>query len=72
MNLKNVGVIEDKEELEEICGNVLRKNKKAVEDYKSGQEKAIFFLIGQVMRETHRRADNKKVKEVLEKLIKDI
>ncbi len=68
--LKKAGIIEDKKELEHICFNVLKKNQKAVEDYKSGQEKALFFLMGMVMKETQRRADNQTVKEILVGLLK--
>ncbi len=68
--LKKAGIIVDKKELEHICLNVLKKNIKAVEDYKSGQEKALFFLVGQVMAETQRRADSQAVKEILIRLLK--
>lgn len=68
--LKKAGIIVDKKELEHICLNVLKKNQKAVEDYKSGQEKALFFLVGQVMAETQRRADSQAVKKILAGLLK--
>ena len=71
-DLKKIEIIDDKDELTDVCNYVIKKNKKAVEDYKSGQEKAIFFLIGQVMRETQKRADNNLVKEVLKKLLKEM
>lgn len=61
--------ITNKEELKKIIDKVLKNNKKAVEDYKAGQENALNFLIGQVMKETKGRADYKVVKEVLEKML---
>ncbi len=36
---------------------VLAANPKAVEDYQSGKEEAVKFLVGQVMRETRGRAN---------------
>ena len=64
------GRITDKEELRKIAEKVLNENKKAVEDYKNGDKKAFEFLMGQVMRETEKRADFKIAREVLEKLLK--
>lgn len=58
--------ISDSKELKEIVLKVIKDNKKAVEDYKNGEEKSFNFLIGQVMRESRGRADNKIVKKLLE------
>ena len=58
------------EELEKICREVVKENKKAVDDYKSGEEKALSFLIGKVMEKSQRRADFKLTKLILEKLIR--
>jgi len=58
------------EELEKICREVIKENEKAVEDYKSGEEKALSFLIGKVMEKSQRRADFKLTKLILEKLIR--
>jgi len=60
--------VEKKDELiESIINEVISKNQKAVDDYKKGNKVAINFLIGQVMRNTKGKADNKKVREILEK-----
>ena len=48
----------------------VKENKKAVEDYKSGDKKAFEFLMGQIMKETQKRADFKIAREALEKLLK--
>jgi len=53
------------DELDKIVTEVLSQNTKAVEDYKKGKEASISFLIGQVQRETKRKADVQKVKEIL-------
>ncbi len=56
-------------EIEKISKEVLAENKKAVEDYKSGEKSSINFLIGQVMKKTNKRADFNKTREVLEKIL---
>ena len=56
-------------EIEKWAKEVLAENEKAVEDYKSGEKSSINFLIGQVMKKTNKRADLKKAKEVLEKIL---
>ena len=43
---------------------------KSVQDYKSGEVKALNFLIGQVMQATNKRADFQIVKSLLEKELK--
>jgi len=68
--LEQTARIDDRHEIEEICKKVIKDNAKAVEDYKKGEEKSLHFLIGQVMKETKGRADNKISKELLLKLIK--
>ncbi len=55
--------------LQEIINKVLKENQKAVEDYKSGQENAIMFLVGQVMRNSKLKIDANKVKEILKKVL---
>ena len=58
-----------KVDLEVIVKEVIKENKKAVDDYKVGNDKAIQFLIGQVLRKTKATADPNKVKELIKKLI---
>ncbi len=55
----------DESKLEEIINRVLADNSKAVEDYKSGKENAIMFLVGQVMRDYKARIDTNKIKASL-------
>jgi len=64
------GKISNRKELEKVIENVIKKNKKAVSDYKSGDSSAFNFLMGQVMEATSRRADYKIAREVLEKLLR--
>jgi aspartyl-tRNA(Asn)/glutamyl-tRNA(Gln) amidotransferase subunit B len=48
--------ISNKEEIDDIIEKVVRDNCETVQDYISGKEKAIHFLVGQVMRQTKGRA----------------
>jgi aspartyl-tRNA(Asn)/glutamyl-tRNA(Gln) amidotransferase subunit B len=50
---------------------VITQNQKAVEDYRKGEEKALDFLVGQVMKATQGRADAKKARELLEKFLEE-
>jgi aspartyl-tRNA(Asn)/glutamyl-tRNA(Gln) amidotransferase subunit B len=56
-------------EIEKICKEVIRNNEKAVSDYKSGEQKALSFLIGETMKKSNKRADFISVKKILLKLI---
>lgn len=64
--LKKYSKIEDKD-IEIAIEKVLEKNKKALEDYKKGEAKALEFLIGQAMKETKGKAEAKDIKKILEK-----
>lgn len=55
--------ISDVGEIKKICEQILKKNKKAVEDYKLGKQEALNFLLGEVMRESERRADYRVARE---------
>lgn len=62
--------ITDKKQLEEIIGEVIKRNQKAVSDYKAGEDKALNFLMGCVMQESERRADFKSALEILKQKLK--
>jgi len=68
--LKKHGKISDEEAVEKIVDKVIKENKKAVGDYKSGKDWAINFLIGQVMKLSDKRADFKIVRKVLIRKLK--
>lgn len=59
-----------KGELEMIVEKVLGANQKAVAEFKSGKQKALEFLVGQVVREAKGAADAKTVRDLILKLIK--
>jgi len=48
--------ISDKDEIDIIIEKVIKDNIQSVQDYRSGKEKAVNFLVGQVMRHTKGRA----------------
>jgi aspartyl-tRNA(Asn)/glutamyl-tRNA(Gln) amidotransferase subunit B len=62
--------VKDSSEIEGICKEALAENAKALEQVKSGDEKALNFLIGQVMRKSKGKANPQVAKETLMKLIK--
>jgi len=62
--------ITDKKELEKIIKNVIAKNKKAVSDYRAGEKSAFNFLMGEVMKETKKRADFKISMGLMQNLLK--
>lgn len=56
--------------VQNICQKVIEQNPKAVQDYKAGQENSLNFLIGQVMKQSQKRADFQIAKKELEKILK--
>jgi len=61
---------QDSGELEIIVKKVLENNPKVVEDIKGGNMNAIWFLVGQVMKESRGQANPKSVNELIQKLLK--
>ena len=66
---KGLVQISDKETLAKIVDKILKKNPKVVEDYKKGKEKALDYLVGQVMKDTKGRANPQLVNKLLKKKI---
>ncbi|MEX1052648.1 MAG: hypothetical protein WEC80_02265, partial [Patescibacteria group bacterium] len=60
----------DKVILNKTIKKVLKSNEKAIKDYTSGKENALFFLIGQVVKSLDKKIDMKILKTELIKLIK--
>ncbi len=65
-NVKEIG----EEELVTIIQNVLDNNTQSVKDYQSGNERAIKFLMGQIMKETKGNANPMLVTEKLKDMLK--
>jgi len=66
---KGLTQISDEGELEKIARKVIEANPKSVEDYKKGKEKALGFLVGQVMKETRGKANPQLVNKILKELL---
>lgn len=62
---KGLVQISDAGELESIVEKVMANNPKSVEDYRSGKEQALKFLVGQVMKETKGKANPQLANDIL-------
>ncbi len=62
--------ITDENELFKVIDNVIKENPKSVDDFKEGKEKALNYLVGQVMRYTKGRAKPDFVFEAIKQRIK--
>ena len=64
---QNLAQVSDEKELDLISEKVIKANPKPVQDYKSGNENALQFLVGQIMKETKGKANPKIVINILKK-----
>ncbi len=62
-------VVKDSGALEDYCKEAIKENAKVVADIKGGNDKAINFLVGQVMRKSRGAASADEVLKLLKKLI---
>jgi len=62
---RGLGAVSDAAVLEAVVADVLAEQPKAVATFRAGDEKALHFLMGQVMRKTKGQADAKQVRELL-------
>lgn len=69
---KGLSQISSTDELEEIIRNILKDNPQAIEDYKNGKQKAVGYLMGQIMKVSKGKANPQSAKNILEKLIKEM
>lgn len=60
----------DEKELDKIIDVVIKENEKAVQEYKSGKENAIMYLLGQTMKKLKEKVNANKIKEALIKKLK--
>jgi aspartyl-tRNA(Asn)/glutamyl-tRNA(Gln) amidotransferase subunit B len=58
------------EEIRKIVRDIIKQNKKSVDDYKSGETKAFNFLVGQIMQKTNKRVNFENAKKILLEEIK--
>ena len=68
---KNLLQITDTSAIESVIDEVLKINPKQVEEFRSGKEKVIGFLVGQAMQRTKGKANPKMVNEILRDKLKD-
>lgn len=68
--LKNEERITNPNELKKLCEQVIKNNKQAVSDFKSGKQESLNFLLGEIMKLSNRRADYQISKQELLKLLK--
>ncbi|KRM61412.1 aspartyl glutamyl-tRNA amidotransferase subunit B [Paucilactobacillus vaccinostercus DSM 20634] len=65
--VKEKGLIQlsDPAQLQPMIDEVLAANEQSVEDFKNGKDRAIGFLVGQIMKKTHGQANPKVVNQLL-------
>ncbi|MBU4128914.1 Asp-tRNA(Asn)/Glu-tRNA(Gln) amidotransferase subunit GatB [bacterium] len=66
---KGLVQISDEEVLAKIVDKILKENPKVIEDYEKGKEKALGYLVGQVMKKTNGTANPRLVNKLLKKKI---
>ena len=64
--------ISDEDKLETIVENIIEENPEAVEDIKNGKDKAIGYLVGQVMKETKGKANPQMVNQMFRDKISEL
>ena len=57
-------------DVERTVKDILARNQGAVRDYRSGEQKALHFLVGQVMRETRGQIDANDARKLLVRHLK--
>lgn len=70
MEEKQLGQVEDKSLIENAVSEVIKNNPEQIEQFKTGKESVLQFLIGKVMKETEGRAAPNAVREALLKRLK--
>lgn len=66
----NLRSVSDTTKLKALCEEAIKESPKAVEDYKSGNEKAFHSIVGVVMRKTRGTANPAEVQKILKELLK--
>lgn len=70
--IKEQGIVQvsDAGQIEQIVDSVIAKNPGSVEDYRNGKEKALQFLVGQIMKESKGQANPQMAREILIKKLR--
>jgi len=69
VKVNGLEMMQDSGEMEEVIRRVIAENPQAVEDYKSGKQKAIGLLVGQTMKATSGRANPAEVNRLLKEFL---
>ena len=67
---ESLGVVSGEEELKKICEEAVKESPAAVEDYKKGEQNALNFIVGVVMKKTKGKASPAVVNKILKEIIK--
>lgn len=68
--VKKYGFLSEGIDVERIVKKIVSGNKKAVDDYKKGEQKALHFLVGLGMKETKGRVDANELRKAILKMMK--
>ena len=69
---KGMEVVSDTGAIDKIVQDVIAANPKALEDYKGGKTNVVGWLMGQVMKQSHGKANPKQATEILTKYLKQL
>ena len=64
--------ISDSNLLQELVLKVIENNTESVNDYKNGHDRALKFLMGQIMKESKGKANPKQVDEILKNTLQNM
>jgi aspartyl-tRNA(Asn)/glutamyl-tRNA(Gln) amidotransferase subunit B len=67
---KNLAQMDDAGEMDKIVEKIIADNQPSVDDYKSGKENALKYLMGQVMKETGGKANPQSAMEMIKEKLK--
>ena len=63
--------LSDPAQLQPIVDEVLDNNEQSIEDFKNGKDRAVGFLVGNIMKQTHGKANPKVVNKLLMASLKE-
>ncbi len=67
---KGLVQINDDDKLQEIIDEIIANNQQSIEDYKNGKDRALGYLVGQVMKATRGKANPQKANQMIRDSIK--
>ena len=68
---KSLVQLSDPAKLQPIVDEVLANNQQSIEDYKNGKDRAVGFLVGQIMKQTRGKANPGVVNKLLMKALNE-